>query len=202
MFMSMGHTHGMHTMSKPLRLDLLWIILAASMLTGCRAAAPDPGPCDSKTGVQRTYRLRHLPLERCEAVLGSLGLEKIDSAPDANSVLLEGTLDQLTRAERVLDVVDVPEDCCVEDLGPASVVRTLPSNSQIAAALGDISIGTFDKPPAAGAGSRAIIDIQGDSVLAFLPVRCREPLRRLLSHDDASAALPKPSRPTARTCLN
>ena len=87
-------------------------------------------------------------------------------------------------------MADGLDDYGVENLGPAASVRTLPSNQQIATALGNIRIGTFDEPPAGSAGARAIIDIQGDSVLAFLPVRYRGPLRRLLSHDTVSLRLP------------
>ena len=80
------------------------------------------------------------------------------------------------------------EDYCVENLGPASIVRTLPANTVLAMGLGGIDIGTFSEPPTSTGGWGAIIDVQGDAILAFIPVRCRDALRRLLASGDAGSA--------------
>jgi len=69
----------------------------------------------------------------------------------------------------VLDLVDTEKKFVIENLGPASSVRALPSNSQIETVLGNIRIGTFTDPPKMDEQYRGIIDIQGDSVLAILP---------------------------------
>jgi type II secretory pathway component GspD/PulD (secretin) len=174
---------------KPSELVLVWIALAALLVTGCRTPSPRADKTVVEASVQQTYRPRYLAPERCHALLSPLGLEKVEPGPSANLLLLQGTPDQRKRALRILEIADNLEDYCVERLGPASHLATLPSNQQIAAALGGLRIGTFDDPPAGGAGPRAIIDIQGDAVLAFLPVRYRAPLRRLLSGDRVSARL-------------
>lgn len=80
----------------------------------------------------------------------------------------------------MLDLADVKEEFVIENLGPASTVRTLPSNSQISTGIGDIMIGTFTSPPKMDKQARGIIDIQGDSVIAIIPARHRKQLLSLL----------------------
>jgi len=127
--------------------------------------------------------VRYLDSERCNVLLRPVGLQKISYVPvvpEYNLLWLSGRPDQVNRAKRILDVVDSPDEYCIVNLGPASKASTLPSRAQIESALGNISIGTFDQPPADGAGLRAIIDTQGDSVVAFLPVSYRDQLQALL----------------------
>jgi len=71
--------------------------------------------------------------------------------------------------------VDSQEKYAIKVLLPASAVRNMPSNEQIAAKLSPsltrgISIGSFSAPPAKQAGTKAIIDIHNDSVVAIAPV--------------------------------
>jgi len=79
-----------------------------------------------------------------------------------------------------LKLVDAKEPFVIKAIFPASSVKNLPSNEQIAAEVGNISIGTFSEPPAptasflrsktAGAAkSMAIIDIHNDAVIAVAP---------------------------------
>ena len=86
--------------------------------------------------------------------LGVLHLEKVTYAPQgaAKIVSLWGTPAQIERAAAVLKVVDSAEDYCVENLGPASIVRTLPANTVLAMGLGGIDIGTFSEPPTSTGG--------------------------------------------------
>jgi|GEM_PF-862887 len=165
---------------------LTLLLLAAA---GCQTAVHRGGQdaAVAQGGVQRTYALRHLSFEQCVPFLGPFGLEDIRHEPTGHILTIQGTLDQLQRAEAVLGIVDCPEKYCIEDLGAASRVRALPSNEQIARTLGDIDIGTFLEPPGRDMPSRGIIDVQGDSVLAFVPVRCRERLGRLLAADVATS---------------
>jgi type II secretory pathway component GspD/PulD (secretin) len=122
--------------------------------------------------------------------LGVLHLGKVTYASrgEAKIVSLWGTPAQIERAAAVLKVVDSAETYCVENLGPASIVRTLPANPVLAMGLGGIDIGTFSEPPTNTGGWGAIIDVQGDAILAFIPVRCRDALRRLLASGDAGSA--------------
>jgi hypothetical protein len=151
-----ANTHDPRPARERSRLVVFGMALAACLWAGCRTTAPHPDVPVSDTTVQRTYALHYVTFERCRVLLGPLGLRRVEAAPGDNLVLLEGTPDQLKRADLVLDLIDVPEEYGIELLGPASAVRTLPSNPQIATALGHLSIGTFEHPPAGGAGARAI----------------------------------------------
>lgn len=157
-------------------------VLAASILSGCRTL-PHEGDATSGPANRLTYTAHHLTAERCDEFLRPLGLESVAYTVREEGCTLDarGTPEQLKRADLVLYVVDSSEEYCVENLGPASTVRSLPSNRQIATALGNIEIGTFGEPPIRALHPPAIVDIQGDSVLAFLPVRYRDRLHMLLA---------------------
>jgi general secretion pathway protein D len=139
------------------------------------------------------HTLRHLSVERANAALDLLELpQDARVAAEPNALVLTGTPEQLKRADLVLTLMDCREDYRIEKLGPASLVRRLPSNAQIEAALGDVVIGTFHEPPGRGAHLCGIIDLHGDSVLAVVPVRCRDRLHALLA--DAPQSSLDPSR--------
>jgi len=78
--------------------------------------------------------------KQCIAFLSQLDLDEVSPVPEANAVLATGSPEQLSRASLLIDLVDAKENFVVENLGPASLVRTLPSNSWIATGLGDIRI--------------------------------------------------------------
>ena len=164
---------------------LSWGVLVILMFAGCRTIPPNNGESTlSESGEQQVFDLEHIAREQCIAYLCQLGFDEVSPVPLAYAVSVTGSPEQLRRAGLVLGLVDVKEEFVIKSLGPASVVRTLPSNTQIARALGDIRIGTFTEPPQTDKQSRGIIDIQGDSVIAILPVRHREQLLDLLEQAD------------------
>lgn len=164
---------------------LSWVVMLILMLAGCRTISPYDGVRSEPSEQQvfdQWFDLEHLDREQCIATfLSQLDLDKVSPVPEANAVLVTGSPGQLRRASLVLDLVDAKEDFIVENLGPASMVRTLPSNSQIATNLREIRIGTFTDPPQTDKKVRGIIDIQKGSVLAILPARHREQLLDLLA---------------------
>jgi type II secretory pathway component GspD/PulD (secretin) len=187
-------THDNYMMSKSSGLFFLCIVLVITIVAGCKTTLPEKDITISGTGVQRTYVLNYLDPEKCDLLLDPLGLENIryiSYSSESNILVAKGTPDQLARVELVLGVVDSHEGYYIENLGPASIVRTLPSNEQIAMAIGNIDIGTFNKPPVNEAKSPAIIDIYRDSILAFLPVRYRDQLHKLLASDDIAISIQK-----------
>jgi type II secretory pathway component GspD/PulD (secretin) len=187
---SKTNTHDKHIMSKLSGL-LLCIVLVTPIFTGCETTPHRRGVTIPGTSVPQENPLRYLDAEQCNFFLGPLGLRYVPVVPGANLFSVRGTPDQVKRAKLVLDVVDSPEDYCIENLGPASIVRTLPSNEQIAMALGNINIGTFNKPPVKDTNLRAIIDIHGDSILAFLPDRYGDQLHKLLADNDIAMSFQK-----------
>lgn len=157
-----------------------WSVLAIVMSAGCRTILP-PDSAQSEFSKQQVFDLEHVSSEQCIAFLSQLGLDEVSPVPEVNAVFVTGSAEQLRKAGLVLDLIDAKEDFIIENLGPASMVRTLPSNLQIATALGGISIGTFTNPPQTDEQARGIIDIQGGTVLAILPARYREQLLDILT---------------------
>lgn len=189
-----AYTQDSRNQSSGPALFFLFAALAALFFAGCTAAPPHRRLAVDEPGDPQRHVLSYLDSEQCNAFLDPLGLENIryvPVVPQANLLFVRGAPDQLDRAQLVLDVVDSIDEYCVENLGPASKLGSLPPYEQIEAALGNISIGTFAHPPAnyVGAGSRAIIDVQGDSIVAFLPVRYRKHLLDFLALHEAEKRL-------------
>jgi len=130
---------------------------------------------------QEVFVLKYITSERCINLLSKLNIGQISSVPGTNAVLVNASHEDLRRASIVLELVDTKEDFIVENLGPASLVRTLPSNSQIETILGNIKIGTFSNPPRVDEQTRGIVDIQGSTIVAILPARHREQILDLLA---------------------
>jgi len=101
---------------------------------------------------------------------------------------------EIERAATVLSLVDTQEPFIGKALAPAALVRTLPSNEQIAHALGNITIGTFAHPPAAGHTAQAVIDVHGESVVAVAPARLWPQIRAVVELGPQAARVQ--ARPT------
>jgi type II secretory pathway component GspD/PulD (secretin) len=163
------------------RIASLSIILFSILLfLGCKTILPDSGK-KADTLQKRELTVAHIDSNKAVSLLSSIGISSVPLRDSNNIVLVSGTAEQLDRAGIVIELIDKNEDYIIENLGPASAVRTLPSNMQIASALGRIRIGTFAEPPEGLKSSQAIIDIQDDSVFAIIPVRFRQPLFVLLA---------------------
>jgi len=121
------------------RCVFFWSILAILMFAGCRTISSQNG-LRVGTSNQKVFNLVHMDSKQCIAFLSQLDLDEVSPVPEANAVLATGSPEQLSRASLLLDLVDAKENFVVENLGPASLVRTLPSNSWIATGLGDIRI--------------------------------------------------------------
>jgi general secretion pathway protein D len=163
------------------------ILAAVGVLCGC---AYDSDATDSRLrdSAQRVIDLKEITPEQGQAFLAELGLGETSVATKGNAVVVRGTPSDLYRAGVLLDLVDTREEFCVETVASASNVGTLPSNTRIAEALGDIAIGTFANPPQPGERTRAIIDIHGSSVIAIMPARIQ---RNLLAFIKAIASAPQ-----------
>ncbi len=158
---------------------LFFWVLVILISTGCRTILPQDST-RSELSKQQIFNLEHLSSEQCITFLSKLGINKVTKMPEANAVLVTGSTEQLQRATILLSLVDTNENFIIENLGPSSIVRALPSNSQIAAALGNIRIGTFTNPPQTDGQVKGIIDIHRDAVMAIIPARHRERLLGLL----------------------
>ena len=151
------------------------LTLMALMLSGC-SHGPAPVSSPSAISEQKTFELKEITPEQAVGILTALDLGAASAVPDHNAVALAGSGGELYRTGIVLGLVDTMEPYVIETLAPVSEARSIPTNSQIAEALGSITIGTFANPPQAGERMRAIIDIHGESVVAIIPARIQKDL--------------------------
>jgi type II secretory pathway component GspD/PulD (secretin) len=158
-------------------------MLAFFMLAGCKTIPPEPGS-EIQSKEQLKYELEYIDSVDCIALLTQLGLNELENVPDTNEIIVTGSPEKLQIAKLILDLIDTHDEYCIENLGPVSIARTLPSNVRIASALDNIQIGTFNDPPQGNDTVHAVIDIHGESVLAIIPTNYRQQLRDFLKQYD------------------
>jgi type II secretory pathway component GspD/PulD (secretin) len=180
MYSSTRLKHGRWVHSGWLAWIICWLSSAVLLVAGCRMLGIPDGPGSKSGQVRQIFHLKRGDIDKCGKLISQMGFEKVSPAPDANGVNVTATPAQLRKVSSVVELIDTEEDYVVDDLGPASYVRTMASNSQIAASLGAIDIGTFANPPRAHDRARGIIDIQNDHVLAIIPAGYVEPLATML----------------------
>ncbi len=162
----------------------LILILSFFLLNSCIFAAEQSTA--SGTVRHKFFPLRYISAQRGRQYLSELKLGTVSQIPNTNALLVTAQPDELAKAIVVLKVVDSKELFVVEKLAPASTVRNLPANEQIAAAVGSISIGSFANPPDDSAPTKAIIDIHNNVVLTIAPV---SKLQQIISVVENSSVL-------------
>lgn len=126
----------------------------------------------------RVFSLRHISAAQGKEYLDELGIGTVSQLPGANALLVTAEPEELLKATAVLELVDTGEHFVIKAISPASEAKKLLSNEQIAAKVGNISIGTFSEPPTRTAKTKAIIDIRDDSVVA---IASAEQIERIIS---------------------
>ena len=137
---------------------------------------------DSAPPRYRVFTLRHIPAEQGKKYLAEARIGTVSQLPGLNALLVTAQRGELIKASAILKLVDAKEPFVIKAFFPPCGVKNLPSNEQIAAKVGNISIGTFSEPPALAASflrgktaraakSKAIIDIHNDAVIAVAPAR-------------------------------
>jgi type II secretory pathway component GspD/PulD (secretin) len=117
----------------------------------------------------RIFPLKHISIEQGKKYLADAQIGTVTHLPGTDALLVTAQPDELIKAKTILDLVDSQEPFVVEAILPASMAQNIPSNEQIAAQLGNMSIGSFSNPPDSNAVSKAIIDINNDSVVIIAP---------------------------------
>lgn len=152
-------------------VSVLGVLLFAGCLSSPRETNQKPSLAQP-----RVFELKTASPERAAALLSELGLADVSVTPNRNAVAVMGFPSVQEKAAATLELIDSEGRYVVETLAPVSTARNLPTNRQIAEALGHIEIGTFATPPGTGPSERAIIDINGESVVAVIPESCRREL--------------------------
>ncbi|MFB0525460.1 MAG: secretin N-terminal domain-containing protein, partial [Phycisphaerae bacterium] len=148
------------------------MVLAVSLLlcSGYLLATGQSAGGGSEQVAHKFVPLNHIPAEQGRKYLEDLKLCTASKMPGTNTLLVTGQPQELAKATTILKVVDVKERFVIRAIFPALAAERLPTNKQIAAAIGDISIGDFSNPPPQGqASAQAIIDTHNGAVLAIAP---------------------------------
>ncbi|MFC1763222.1 secretin N-terminal domain-containing protein [Planctomycetota bacterium] len=143
-----------------------------------------------------TVQLEHLAPVDANQVLSALQLGPARLTTEPNTIKLAGTPTDQQKALIVLSLMDSDADYVVESLGPASMVRSLPSNGQIARAMGgDITLGTFTDPPTEEALVRGLLDIHGQQVILIVPAGYEQRIRQVIAVGQALLNAPPSTLP-------
>ncbi len=130
----------------------------------------EPNKSDSsKSARYRIFSLKNISTKKAKEYLSELEIGTVSELPSPNTLLVTASSHELIKAGAVLKLVDTNEPFVVKPIFLASQTAKLPSNEQIALAVGDISIGTFLEPPPGQNKSKAIIDVHNDAVLIVAP---------------------------------
>lgn len=193
--------HGCSSLSKQQRRSakrcfrLLVLGLAITgILGGCQSLSDHGNPATELAS--QTFSLESITPERAQSLLLQVGLGVVALSAEPNALRVTAAPPALLKVRAILDVIDVNEPCVVEILAPASAVRTLPSNDQIAQAIGNLAIGTFSEVPKTPWQARAIIDVVGNRVVAIVPQRLWPDVRAVVEQRGETFRLATDRRPT------
>jgi type II secretory pathway component GspD/PulD (secretin) len=146
----------------------IFICAVTVVLSGSCLFAAEQGAA-SGAARYRVFSLKHISAEQGKKYLAEAGVGTVSQLPGRDVLLVTAQPEELIKASAILELVDAEEPFYIKAIFPASEVTKFPSNEQIAAKVGDISIGTFSNPPSSTAKTKAIIDVHNDAVIAVAP---------------------------------
>lgn len=145
------------------------------------AAGSANGP-DAPTTQYKIFALKHISAEQGKKYLAEANIGTVSQLPGANAILVTATPKSLAKAAAIIKLVDAQEKYVIKPIFPISEAQNLPSNDDIAAAVGaGVSIGSFSSPPEEKAAAKAIIDVHNNFVLAIAPAELLEKIVSVLS---------------------
>lgn len=153
------------------RIITVCLLLSLVVLAGCKSH-----PSKALQPVARThesekqvFELSHLSCEEAQAFISYIGLGTQSAIQAPHQLAVTGTMSDLHRVKVLLELVDCNIPYTVECLGPVAIARDLPTNSQIAAHMKQVVIGTFSNPPTGSQPHMILMDIHKDKVVAIVP---------------------------------
>ena len=132
----------------------------------------------SEPAQYKVFPLKYISVEQGKKYLADIRIGTVSHMTGSAALLVRGQPDELLKAMTIMNLVDSQEQFAVRTVFPATMTEKLPSNKDIAAKVGNISIGSFSSPPAVNAKVRAIVDIHNGEVLVIAPF---SPLNRIVS---------------------
>jgi hypothetical protein len=164
--------------------SFFFVLFVSFLLCSSYLSAADTGQNSRAEQSYDTSRfkcvsLTHISAEKGIQYLSELKLGTVSQIRGTNVLLVTGQQHELDKAVAILKLVDAKEQYIVRALFPASKVKNMPSNEQIATKVGGIAIGNFSSPPTDVAGSgtssslstKAIIDVHNNMLVVVAPVR-------------------------------
>jgi type II secretory pathway component GspD/PulD (secretin) len=162
----------------------LCVLLVTYLLlcAGWTLAAGTANGGDTPTTQYKIFALKHISAEQGKKYLAEANIGTVSQLPGANAILVTATPKSLAKAAAIIKLVDAQEKFVIKAVLPVSEAQNLPSNDDIAAAVGGgISIGSFSNPPEEKAAAKAIIDVHNNSVVVIAPVGLLEKIVSVLS---------------------
>ena len=155
--------------SGPRRVGRFFVVSFALLLFSTNLLAAQQG--DSEKVEYKVFPLKYISVEQGKKYLIEAGVgTTVSPFPGSSALLVTAKPDELIKAMTILNLVDCQGQFAVRTAFSASVAKNLPSNEQVAAKVGNISIGSFFNPPAVNAKVRAIMDIHNDALVVVAPV--------------------------------
>ena len=140
----------------------------------------------------KIFPLKTISSEQAQKLLSEVRIGTVSRLPDSNALLITGSANELTKARSIIGLIDTKEQFTVQVMLPSKGTEKLPSNRQIAEAVGNISIGTLSNPPPDTAEAGAIIDIHNGAVVVVAPQNL---LTRIISAIEEKPILPEVREP-------
>ena len=165
----------------------VFILSASLMLVSSYLFAAEK-VAGSEPARYRVESLRDISAEQGKKYLAEAEIGTVSQLPGPNTLLITAQPRELIKASAILRLVDSKEKFVIKTIFPTSAARNLPSNEQIAAEVGNISIGTFSNPPTPAAETKAIIDIHNDAVIVIAPA---EQLEKIITAIEQAPTLQK-----------
>ncbi|MHC4645757.1 MAG: hypothetical protein ACYTBJ_09640 [Planctomycetota bacterium] len=153
-------------------------------------SAAEPVKASSLSDRYRVFSLRHITAEKGKEYLAVLGLGTVSQLPGANMLLVTAQPSDLKKAGVVLELVDKKEPFVIEVISAVSPESEFGSREQLAAAIGEVLIGSFSNPPEGTMPAKAIVDIHDGKLIAVAPQNQIEKIVSALEMTDTQAPLP------------
>ncbi len=189
-----------------LRQRVVWVV-GLLLLPALAGAARAEMQYAVETPGSRSIALTHISPQLAQQMVDPLKLATVTPVPGTSNVLVTGASDPVRKVAVILELIDSAEPYEIRELRAGTSLRALPSNDQIANAIGSMVIGTFNRPPRYTSKAKAIIDVidaRSGSVWAVAPVLRMADIALALEAGPQSVAQQKVAsgRITDRAMLN
>lgn len=173
---------------KPEIFSVPYLLLSAIFLCNSYLAAKPVSA--SETPQYKIFPLTNISADQGAKFLAEVKIGTVSKFPgSSNALLITAEPSELIKATSILTLADSEEPFCVRTISPVVGLSNLPSNKQIAAEVGHLSVGTFSSPPADTAATRAIVDIHNNALVVVAP---ESQIERIISVIEGRPTLPAP----------